>query len=167
MATDRAGIEDLFAYSDWAWRQLFHIAEAAGGDRIWNTPAPGSGWPALRDAFAHILIGYHRWLRDPVSGPPAIPDDADRTLAQIAEHRAQVRAQFRQLLDGTSDAELGRLRDFQIDGEIIPFSRGELLVHLLLHERGHHGDINTLFYQLGIEGDSVEYRFHLMAQRGL
>jgi uncharacterized damage-inducible protein DinB len=54
-----------------------------------------------------------------------------------------------------------------VDGEMLPYSRGELLTHLLLHERGHHGDVSTLFYQLGIEPDMrVEYRFHLLAQRG-
>jgi uncharacterized damage-inducible protein DinB len=41
-------------------------------------------------------------------------------------------------------------------------SRGELVLHLLLHERGHHGDVTTLFWQLGIEPDiGLDYRFHL------
>jgi len=34
-------------------------------------------------------------------------------------------------------------------------------VHVLLHERQHHGDVNTLLYQLGIEIPIVEYRFSL------
>jgi hypothetical protein len=33
---------------------------------------------------------------------------------------------------------------------------------LLLHERGHHGDVTTLFWQLGVDAETqLEYRFHL------
>jgi hypothetical protein len=31
----------------------------------------------------------------------------------------------------------------------------------MLHERQHHGDLNTLLYQHGIEVPIVEYRFSL------
>lgn len=30
---------------------------------------------------------------------------------------------------------------------------------VLLHERQHYGDLNTLLYQLGVEVPIVEYRF--------
>ena len=37
-----------------------------------------------------------------------------------------------------------------------------MITHLLLHERGHHGDVTTLFWQLGFDTETVlEYRFHL------
>jgi uncharacterized damage-inducible protein DinB len=49
-----------------------------------------------------------------------------------------------------------------VDGDPIQYSRGELITHLLLHERGHHGDVTTLFWQLGLEPETLlEYRFHL------
>jgi hypothetical protein len=57
---------------------------------------------------------------------------------------------------------LHRVREFDIDGAAIPYSYAELLTHLALHERGHHGDLTTLFYQLRMEIERpVEYRFHL------
>jgi uncharacterized damage-inducible protein DinB len=34
-------------------------------------------------------------------------------------------------------------------------------VHVFLHERQHHGDVNTLLYQHDVEVPIVEYRFSL------
>ena len=48
-----------------------------------------------------------------------------------------------------------------IDGEPMSYSAAEIFVHALLHERAHHGDLNTLLYQLGLEPVMVEYRFSL------
>jgi uncharacterized damage-inducible protein DinB len=48
-----------------------------------------------------------------------------------------------------------------VDGRRLLDSPGEILVHVMLHERQHHGDLNTLLYQLGIEIPIVEYRFSL------
>jgi uncharacterized damage-inducible protein DinB len=62
---------------------------------------------------------------------------------------------------GWSDEELSETHDVNIYGEPIRYSRSELIVHLLLHERGHHGDVTTLFWQLGIDAPQLEYRFHL------
>ena len=48
-----------------------------------------------------------------------------------------------------------------IDGKTILYSPGEILAHVMLHERQHHGDLNTLLYQLGVDIPIVEYRFSL------
>lgn len=164
--SDRAGIEDLFAYTDFAWRQFTQVIADSGGDEVLVQAAPGSGWPGLRECLGHIILAYHRWLGDPVRGLPQFDPGAHSTLAKIESHRAQVRREFRARLDSTSDDDLTDVRSIEVDGEMLPYSRGELLAHLLLHERGHHGDVTTLFYQLGIQHEtSLEYRFHLLGQR--
>lgn len=164
--SDRAGIEDLFAYTDFAWQQFVRVIEDAGGDGVLVRAAPGSGWPGLRECLGHMILAYHRWLGDPVRGLPRFEPEAHSTLAQIESHRAQVRGEFRARLEITSDDDLMAVRSVEIDGEMQPYSRGELLAHLLFHERGHHGDVTTLFYQLGIEHETaLEYRFHLLARR--
>jgi uncharacterized damage-inducible protein DinB len=48
-----------------------------------------------------------------------------------------------------------------VDGEVLWYSPGDILAHVLLHERQHHGDVNTLLYQHGIEVPIVEFRFSL------
>jgi uncharacterized damage-inducible protein DinB len=33
----------------------------------------------------------------------------------------------------------------------------EIVLHLLLHERGHHGDVSTLFHALGSPLPGIDY----------
>jgi uncharacterized damage-inducible protein DinB len=52
-----------------------------------------------------------------------------------------------------------------VDGEPMRYSPAEIFVQVFLHEREHHGDLNTLLYQLGIEPLIVGYRFSLGDRR--
>src|SRR5206468_2136709 len=61
MTMDRAAIEELFTFTEYSWREHEHVIRPHG-DRALMHPAPGSGWPALRDALAHICWAYVRWL---------------------------------------------------------------------------------------------------------
>lgn len=61
---DRAAIEELFTFTDHSWRVYEEVIRPLG-DGLLTQPAPGSGWPALRDALVHINWAYIRWLTDP------------------------------------------------------------------------------------------------------
>lgn len=52
-----------------------------------------------------------------------------------------------------------------VDGEALLYRPADIFVHVLLHERQHHRDVNTLLYRLGIEVPIVEYRFSLPGRR--
>ena len=65
---DRAAIEELFTFTDYGWRE-YERAIRPHGDETLTTSAPGSGWPALRDALTHIIWAYIRWLADPAGRP--------------------------------------------------------------------------------------------------
>ncbi len=111
-------------------------------------------------------MAYERWLPAIVelqSRPlPSVGADDLVTWEQIDAARSGVHAKLGTALRGWNDDELALLQDMQIDGEVLRYSRGELIAHLLLHERGHHGDITTLMWQLGIEEElPIEYRFFL------
>jgi uncharacterized damage-inducible protein DinB len=156
---DRAGIEELFAFTDYSWGEHRKVIGALGDDLL-TKPAPGSGWPALSDALAHINWAYLRWLADPngTSDP-----DVERVTSsdELEAYRRRVRDHARSYLDSLSDPELFARRRMNVDGEILEYSPAEILTHVLLHERQHHGDISTLLYQLGVEAPIVEYRFML------
>lgn len=162
---DRTAIEELFGFTDFSWRTH---AEAVGelGDDALVKPVPGSGWPAPRDALTHINWAYERWLADP-NGTTDAPRDVEsvRSWDDIERYRRKVRSHCREYLDSLSDSELATPRQMNIDGDILAFSPADILVHVLLHERQHHGDINTLLYQMGVEAPIVEYRFYLMEAR--
>jgi hypothetical protein len=43
----------LLTFTDYSWRKYARVIRPLR-DRKLTEPAPGSGWPALRDALAHI-----------------------------------------------------------------------------------------------------------------
>jgi uncharacterized damage-inducible protein DinB len=160
---DRAGIEELFAFTDYSWRE-FDEAIRPLGDETLVKPAPGSGWPALRDAFVHINWAYVRWLCDP-SGTSTTEPERINSWPQLEDYRRRVCGHAREYFNSLGDQDLAAPREMSIDGEPMFYSPAEILVHVLLHERGHYGDLNTLLYQLGVEPVMVEYRFSL-GERG-
>jgi uncharacterized damage-inducible protein DinB len=160
---DRSAIEDLFAFTDYTWRE-YERAIRPRGDETLVKAAPGSGWPALRDALVHMNWAYVRWLADP-AGTADLPVERVNSWDELDAYRQRVRDQAREYLDSLSANELMTPRDMNVDGEPMRYSRAEIFIHVLLHERQHHGDINTLLYQLGVEPPIVEYRFSLGGRR--
>ena len=77
----------------------------------------------------------------------------------LEAYRHRVRGHARAYLDSLGDGELVTPREMNVDGETLLHRPADIFVHVLLHERQHHGDGNTLPYQLGIETPIVEYRF--------
>ena len=156
---DRAAIEELFTFTDYSWLEYERLIRPLGDQRL-TQPAPGSGWPALRDALAHINWAYIRWLADP-GGTTEEPKERIESWHQLDAYRGRLRSHAREYLGSLEDDELTTPRAMNIDGEIIRYSPADIFVHVLLHERQHHGDLNTLLYQLGIEVPIVEFRFSL------
>ncbi len=80
-------------------------------------------------------------------------------------YRRRVRENARAYFDSLGDDLLATPREMNVDGETLVYSPADILVHTMLHERQHHGDLNTLLYQLGVEPPLVEYRFSLPERR--
>jgi uncharacterized damage-inducible protein DinB len=128
---------------------------------------PGSGWPALIDAFRHFCGAYETWLHRRLGAAAVIVPDPASVVdwRAIAEWRRRTRASFRRVLDDTPDDRF-QVVDIPISsGVAMNMSVGDILAHLLLHERGHHGDVSTLFYHFGVELPSMDYRIHLHLKR--
>jgi uncharacterized damage-inducible protein DinB len=160
---DRAAIEELWSFTEYSWHEHEETIRPLGDDLL-TRPAPGSGWPALRDALAHINWAYIRWLTDP-AGTSDEPVERVESWEELEAYRRRVRGHAREYLDSLSDGELLTPRVMNVDGEPLAYSPADIFVHALLHERQHHGDVNTLLYQLGVEIPIVEYRFSLPERR--
>jgi uncharacterized damage-inducible protein DinB len=156
---DRAAIEELWTFTDHSWRVYERVIRPLGDDLL-TAPAPGSGWPALRDALAHMIWGYVRWLADPAETTDE-PMERVESWDQLEAYRRRVRGHDRDYLDSLGDEELLTPREMNVDGEMLRYSPADIFAHAMLHERQHHGDVNTLLYQHGIEVPIVEYRFSL------
>jgi uncharacterized damage-inducible protein DinB len=160
---DRVAIEELFTFSDYSWREYELLIRPLGAEKL-TEPAPGSGWPALRDAFAHMIWAYVRWLADP-AGTTEEPVERVRSWDEFDDYRHRVVGHAHEYFDALRDDELVTPREMNVDGETLMYSPADIFAHALLHERQHHGDVNTLLYQLGIEVPIVEYRFSLPERR--
>jgi uncharacterized damage-inducible protein DinB len=156
---DRAAIEELWTFTDHSWRVYERVIRPLGDDLL-TAPAPGSGWPALRDPLAHMVWAYVRWLADP-AGTTDEPVEQIESWDELEAYRSRVRGHDRDYLDSLNDEELMTPREMNVDGEPLWYSPADIFVHAMLHERQHHGDLNTLLYQHGIEVPIVEYRFSL------
>jgi uncharacterized damage-inducible protein DinB len=161
---DRSAIEELFTFTDHSWGEYERLIRPLGDD-VLTRPAPGSGWPALRDALAHINWAYVRWLADP-AGTTDEQMERVESWDELEAYRRRVRDHTREYLDSLDDGELSALREMNVDGQTRVYSPADIFVHVFLHERQHHGDLNTLLYQLGVEPPIVEYRFSLPERRG-
>jgi uncharacterized damage-inducible protein DinB len=164
----RDAIEELFDYTDFAWAMIGEAVRALPEGTL-AKPVPGSGWPALRDAFRHTVGAYDHWLHETLGyAPPVEPlAEAPGTWEAIDGYRGLMRATFRRALDGTDDATLHEEFTRTYDEEDGPetLSLADILANLLLHERGHHGDFSTLFYQLGAQPPFVDYRMYVYLKR--
>jgi uncharacterized damage-inducible protein DinB len=161
---DRSAIEDLFAFTEYSWRTYADAIRPLSDDTL-TKPAPGSGWPALRDALVHINWAYVRWLADP-AGTSATEPERINSWEELEDYRRRIRGHAREYFDSLTPDDLLAPREMTIDGAPIVYSPAEIFVHVLLHEREHHGDINTLLYQLGVQPPMVEYRFSLAESGG-
>lgn len=165
---DRAAITEIFDYNEWAWDQIVKQCSALG-DALLAQPAPGSGWPALGNCLGHMLYGYNVWLNT-LHGAPRVQEDSApliTTWGQLSADNGRVRERFRSYLGSVSDQQLSADMEVSVYGEMLAYTPAELLGNVVLHERGHHGDLNTLLYHHGLVEKGVpDYRWFVNFRRG-
>lgn len=101
---DHAAIEDLLAFTDYSWSAYEELIRPLG-DELLTRPAPGSGWPALRDALSHINWAYVRWLASP-SETTDTPAELAESWNELEDYRRRVRTHAREYLASLGDEEL-------------------------------------------------------------
>jgi uncharacterized damage-inducible protein DinB len=166
---NREALSELYEYGDFVWvaydRSVRALPEGSIGKAL-----PGSGWPALIDAYRHVVSGTDGWLHNALGlGPVLVADpEALGDWAAVDGLRRQLRDEIGALLSELPDDELlvARHRVLEEVSDRATMTIADVLLHLALHERGHHGDINTLLYQLGAEPPPSDYAvYYFMRQR--
>ena len=167
---DRAALDELFDYTGWAWDRIARTIDGLPPEAF-GRPVAGSGWPALSDCIEHFTAAYDGWLNGDWAlnlGPSHYPGDGEgypgtpelKVWPAMKEYRKAVRAQCREALD-SDDGWLFTKGERDYGGGPEVWSPGDVIANLLLHERGHHGDLNTLFHQLGVKSYIIDYRYFL------
>jgi len=157
----RDALNELFDYTGWAWERIALVIDGLPPDQF-AMPVPGSGWPSLSACFAHFVGAYDGWINGPWAlglGERQHPgDEALQSWPAMKQFRTRGREAFRHAID-VPNAVLYEKRAMDLGGpEPERLSRADILGNLLLHERGHHGDLNTLFHAVGVRSYIIDYR---------
>ena len=120
---------------------------------------PGSGWPSLREPLFHLTTAWDEWLREQLQLEGSSPEAADiTTWADLAALREQMRGFLRRIIDESDDDALAAPRPMWAGTPAETLTtNADIVAHILLHERGHHGDITTLLEAAGAQIPAMDY----------
>jgi uncharacterized damage-inducible protein DinB len=149
---DRRAIQELFDYTGWAWERIEKRVDSLP-DTDYVRPIEGSGWPSLAACLMHVVATYDGWLNGSWGRVLSQPICS---WGELKAYRGRVREAFTAQL-AVPDRVLLAKRTSDTDDPEEMMSPAEVLTNLALHERGHHGDLNTLFHQLGVRSFHVDY----------
>ncbi|MBI5285894.1 MAG: DinB family protein [Chloroflexi bacterium] len=163
---DRPALAELYGYTDFTWAVYGKLVEQLAPGRL-TAPVEGSGWPSLAAALRHLLRVYDLWLHERFGAGQVVVANVEGVASweALQDWRTKVRATMRRMLDSASDQELPDPR--QADWRSSVHWRSSLktpsdvVAHVLLHERGHHGDVSTLFFALGVAMPTTDYGVYL------
>jgi uncharacterized damage-inducible protein DinB len=150
---DRDALNELFDYTAFTWESYGRALKTLPPDAL--ARPLDTGWPTLRDVLFHVAAGWDGWLRDRLG----LDDPLDATPESLATWddaqalRAKVRGWLRRVIDEAPDDVLRAKTDPMGEGALATtlVSPADVLTHILLHERGHHGDVTTALSQLGAQ----------------
>jgi uncharacterized damage-inducible protein DinB len=156
----RDALDDLFAYTDFAWARLAKAMEDVPAN-VFMRPVDGSGWPNLQRAFLHVVGAYDYLINDVLGLGKRIRarEELHRSVTAwdtLQSYRGDTRAAFRRALE-VPDEQLLAKKTYDFDFGSADLSKADILANLLVHEVGHRGDIGTLFHQLGLKQLLLDY----------
>lgn len=161
---NRDALNELFDFTTFTWETYARMMRGLT-DADLVRPLENAGWTTLREPLVHLAAAWDGYLSEKAGQEFAEFDlDTVVTWAAVQSVRAQGRGWMRGILDDMTDAQLfeetSPTWDAQPDASRSTVS--DVILHILLHERGHHGDVTTLFSRLGVavpNSDFLVYQF--------
>ncbi|MEX2246268.1 MAG: DinB family protein [Dehalococcoidia bacterium] len=163
---NREALNELYDYTTFTWETYARAVKPLAPEEL-RRPLENSGWSSLLEPLVHLAGAWDSWLSQH-AGEASFEFDIDaiKTWNEVQAMRAQTRAWMRRILDG-NDTDLFEKAETpwpdRPDGTRT--TAAELILHMLLHERGHHGDISTLLSQAGITLGSNDYIVYLFFKK--
>jgi uncharacterized damage-inducible protein DinB len=154
---DREPLRELFDFTTFTWTSYGRSVRGLAPSDL-TRPVEGSGWPALRNALFHIASAWDGWICEQAGVPLEEVEAADvADWSELDRVRQKNRAMLRDIIERSTDAALQERTLSIVPGEPPEMTHGEIIAHILLHERGHHGDVSTLLSALGAESPGIDY----------
>jgi uncharacterized damage-inducible protein DinB len=151
-------LREMFDYNYWARdRQLAACATLRESDLLHSL---GGSFPSLQETLAHLVSVEWLWLerwqgRSPRSMPPA---EELLDLAAITGRWQAVERAMRQYLAGLTEETLDSPVTYvNFRGEQWTYVLWRMMVHLLLHQSFHRGQVTAMLRRLGIDPPPVDF----------
>jgi uncharacterized damage-inducible protein DinB len=149
---NRDALRELFDYTTFTW-EGYRASVRSLSDKTFTQAVDGSGWPSLRNALFHIVAAWDGWICDQAGTELKEVEQEDvKTWDEMDAIRSTMRPLLRRIIDETPDDGFDATPTSGV-----PSAPSDIIAHILLHERGHHGDISTLLSGLGVTHPQTDY----------
>lgn len=117
----------------------------------------------------HIATAWDWWLAERlgIEDPLDAKEESVQSWDDLQPMRQTTRGWLRRVIDETSDEDLASATQpmWTETPASMQVSAGEVLTHILLHERGHHGDVSTAISVLGGAPPNIDYMVYVFFSR--
>jgi len=152
-----AFLNEMFNHNYWARDRQLQACAALSQEQLLR-PLGGS-FPSLRDTLVHLVGVEWLWLaRWRGQSPRALPSPEEfPTLDAISERWREVERDMRAFLAGLNDAALEQVVTYvNTRGQTWTYVLWRMIMHLLLHQSYHRGQVTNQLRQLGTEPPKVD-----------
>jgi uncharacterized damage-inducible protein DinB len=162
-------IQQTSAYSDWANRRYFAVAEGLTDEQLHRMQ--GHSWGDVHAMLVHIMSSEFLWLeRWRGRSPKAHLNQNDYpTLPAIREHWDKVGAEVRAFLEAQTNESLqGVITYNNLSGETFRVPLWQMFMHMTNHETHHRGELAGMFALMNVphpEEEMIQYFLNLSGQK--
>jgi uncharacterized damage-inducible protein DinB len=144
-----ADLQRRFEYGWWANRRLFAVVARMSAEEFTRNVAGSYG--SVRNTLVHVLSAEWGWLERSggAARGKALEAGDYPTLQSLVETWNKVEQHLRAFLARSTDADLQRVANFELQGRPHAMQVGEMLEHSANHGVHHRGQVALLLRVLG------------------
>ena len=151
-------LQELFDHNYWARdRQLAVCGSLSGSD---FTRPMGNSFSSVRETLAHLVWAEWLWLERWEGRSPQVRSLADELpdFEAIVERWTVVERDVRRYLsEVTEERLLSPLTYVNFQGEPWTYPLWRTMMHLLIHQASHRGQVTTMLRQMGVPAPTVDF----------
>ena len=158
--------QNLFAYNNWAWDQVFASLEQVN-EREYQAERPFF-WGSLHGLAVHGLTAEWIWLsRIKGESPQQMLVPADyAAFPAVKAHWMSVRQDWGKYLDSLADSDLSTSIEYRnTRGNGFTLVLQDILLHVFNHATEHRSQMTPILYQLGHPTPALDYLFFSLRHR--
>jgi uncharacterized damage-inducible protein DinB len=155
----------LYDYSCWANRKLLAVIATIPDDEF--TRSVSGSYGSIRNTLVHVLSAEWGWL-DRCGGMPRgdrLNAEDFPSLQSVVDAWERVESAMRTFVANLHPDDINEEISFAFGGPTQSASRGDLIVHSVIHAVHHRGQIAVMLRELGHTPGNVDYLFYAAEHR--